>query len=158
MNVDVLSCFELPFMTEELKHEWLRCTSKAERQKNIDKRTDMLATLLALYPDTETEVLAKQLGMTERTVIFYARMFGVSKSKEFRSEINRRNGEHPNKGHNPNARPVEKVARNGRVVATYRSTTEAEKANGMVHGLIYSRCSGRCKQYINGYKYRYKKQ
>ena len=48
MNVDVLSCFELPFMTEELKHEWLRCTSKAERQKNHAMRLlhiDLVITL-----------------------------------------------------------------------------------------------------------------
>lgn len=157
MNVDVLSCFELPFMTEELKHEWLRCTSKAERQKNIDKRTDMLATLLALYPDTETEVLAKQLGMTERTVIYYARMFGVSKSKEFRSEINRRNGDHPNKT-NPKAREVEKVARNGRVVATYRSTFEAARANNIQPRTMGTYCQRGMKRYKDGYKYRYKTQ
>ena len=157
MNVDVLSCFELPFMTEELQREWLRCNDKIERQKNIDKRTDMLATLLALYPKTETEKLAKRLGMTKRTVIFYARMFGVSKSKEYRSEINRRNGDHPNKT-NPKAIEVEKVARNGRVVATYRSTFEAARANNIQPRTMGTYCQRGMKRYKDGYKYRYKKQ
>lgn len=157
MNVDVRLRFELPFMTEELQREWLRCKDKAERQKNIDKRTDLLATLLALYPNTETEALAKQLGMTKKTVIFYARMFCVRKSKEFRSEINRRNGDHPNKT-NPHAREVEKVSRNGRVVATYRSTTEAARANNIHERTMGTYCNRGMKQYKDGYKYRYKIQ
>ena len=157
MNVDVRLCFELPFMTEELQREWLRCKDKAEMQKNIDKRTDLLATMLALYPNTQTDALAKMLGLRKRSVMFYAKMFGVCKSKEYRSEVNRRNGDHPNKT-NPYAREVEKVARNGRVVATYRSTTEAGRANNIHERTMSTYCLKGMQRYKDGYKYRYKKQ
>lgn len=157
MNVNVRLCFELPFMTEALQREWMRCKDKAERQRNIDKRIDLLATLLALYPDTDTEALAKQLGMTKKTVVFYARMFCVRKSKEYRSEINRKNGYHPNKT-NPNARQVEKVASNGCVVATYRSVTDAAMANNIHRKTMCTYCLRGMQHYKDGYKYRYKKQ
>ena len=73
----------------------------------------MFATLLALYPHKSSEEIAQQLGMSERHVMEIASIFGIKKCKKYRSDVNRKNGEHPNKGHQPGAKPVEKVARNG---------------------------------------------
>lgn len=92
MKVDFLLYFELPFLTDALFREWKDCRSESERERNIEKRTDLLATMLALYPDTETSEISKQLGISEQTVKLYAGMFGVHKSREYRSDIGRKNG------------------------------------------------------------------
>ena len=68
MKVDFLLYFELPFLTDALFREWKDCRSESERERNIEKRTDLLATMLALYPDTETSEISKQLGISEQTV------------------------------------------------------------------------------------------
>ena len=157
MNVDVLLCFELPFLTDELRQEWRECKNDKERERNIEKRTDLFATMLALYPDKETSEISNLLGISEKRITEYASIFGVHKSKEFRSEVNRKNGNHPNKGKQPDAKAVEKVARNGRVVATYRSTTEAARANGIKDKTMSKSVVKNLKIYRDGYLYRYKK-
>jgi hypothetical protein len=56
-------------------------------------------------------------------------------------------------------RPIEKVARNGRVVATYKSVSEAAEMNSLSPNAINDHCRGKVKGYSKaGYKYRYKKQ
>ena len=116
----------------------------------------MFATLLALYPHKSSEEIAQQLGMSERHVMEIASIFGIKKCKKYRSDVNRKNGEHPNKGHQPGAKPVEKVARNGRVVATYRSTVEAADANGISRIVMSNTCKNKIHKYRDGYLYRYK--
>lgn len=153
MNVDVLLCFELPFLTDELRQEWRECKNDKERERNIEKRTDPFATMLALYPYTETEVLEKQLGISAKRIKEYCGIIGIRKSKELRSEINRKNGSL----HNPKTKPIEKVARNGRVVATYKSASEAAKENDCSNRTIWD-CCNRQSRRLKGYKYRYKKQ
>lgn len=155
MNIRIELCFELPFMTKELMEEFLY--SEKDKSKNIDKRTDLFATIMALYPYISTDEISKRTGVTKQIIKEIAGIFGLRKSKQFRSEINRRNGDHPQKGQHPDARPVEKVARNGCVVATYRSTVEAADANGLDRKLVSRSCQKRIHKYRNGYLYRYKK-
>lgn len=157
MFIRVELCFELPFLKEELLQEWKNCTDNKEKERNIDKRTDLLATMLAMYPNCKTSEISKQLGISKGVIKIYARLFGIHKSKELLSEIHRQNGDHPKKGIHPNAKAVEKVARNGRVVATYRSTTEAARANGISSKVMYNSCKWEIHKYRDGYLYRYKK-
>lgn len=157
MFINVELCFALPFLKEELFQEWIKCTDKKEKERNIDKRTDLFATMLAMYPNCKTSDISKQLGISKQVIRIYARLFGLHKSKELRSEINRQNGDHPKKGIQPNAKAVEKVARNGRVVATYRSTTEAARTNGISVKVMYNSCKRKIHKYRDGYLYRYKK-
>lgn len=154
MNIRIELCFELPFLTKELMEEFLY--SDKDKNKNIDKRTDLFATIMALYPYMSTDEISKRTGVSERVIKEIAVIFGIRKNKQFRSEINRRNGDHPKKGQQPNARPVEKVTRNGRVVATYRSTVEAADANRLNRKLVSDSCRKRIHKYRNGYLYRYK--
>lgn len=157
MFIRVELCFALPFLKEELLQEWIKCTDEKEKERNIDKRTDLFATMLAMYPNCKTSEISKQLGISKQVIKLYARLFGIHKSKELRSEINRENGDHPKKGIQPNAKAVEKVARNGRVVATYRSTTEAARTNGISVKVMYNSCKRKIHKYRDGYLYRYKK-
>ena len=52
----------------------------------------MLATLLALYPFTDTRLLAEEFKMAEHTVSLTAHANHIYKSSEKRSEINSQNG------------------------------------------------------------------
>lgn len=58
--------FELPFITRELCLDYLN--NPKNRANNIEKRIDMLATILALYPYKETSEIARQLGIKEKTL------------------------------------------------------------------------------------------
>ena len=157
MFIRVELCFALPFLKEELLQEWIKCTDNKEKERNIDKRTDLFATMLAMYPNCKTSEISKQLGISKGVIKTYAGLFGIHKSKELLSEIYRQNGDHPKKGIQPNAKAVEKVARNGRVVATYRSTTEAARTNGISVKVMYNSCKRKIHKYRDGYLYRYKK-
>jgi transposase len=52
----------------------------------------VFATILALYPFTKTEDIAKEFGISVVKVRRMARICRVSKNAEFRSEIGRLNG------------------------------------------------------------------
>lgn len=60
--------------------------------EHIDERTHLLATLLALYPFTDTRLLAEEFKMAEHTVSLTAHANHIYKSSEKRSEINSQNG------------------------------------------------------------------
>ena len=132
-----------------------------------DEMFDVLFTFINLYPFTSDRDLAFEFGITKAQVKTIANILKMAKSSEARREaadylqrqqrelIQRRGG---NQG-NHYMRPVEKVARNGRVVATYKSVSEAAEMNNLSHNAINDHCSGKVKGYSNaGYKYRYKKQ
>ena len=132
-----------------------------------DEMFDVLFTFINLYPFTSDRDLAFEFGITKVQVKTIAKILKMVKSPEARREaadylqrqhrelIQRRGG---NQG-NHFTRPVEKVARNGRVVATYKSVSEAAEMNNLSHNAINNHCSGKVKGYSNaGYKYRYKKQ
>jgi hypothetical protein len=132
-----------------------------------DEMFDVLFTFINLYPFTSDRDLAFEFGITKAQVKTIANILKMAKSSEARREaadylqrqhrelIQRRGG---NQG-NHFTRPVEKVAKNGRVVATYTSVKEAAEANGFVENTITKHCNGKIKGYAtDGYKYRYKKQ
>ena len=132
-----------------------------------DEMFDVLFTFINLYPFTSDRDLAFEFGITKAQVKTIANILKMAKSSEARREaadylqrqhrelIQRRGGDQGNHF----MRPVEKVARNGRVVATYKSVSEAAEMNNLSHNAINNHCSGKVKGYSNaGYKYRYKKQ
>jgi DNA repair exonuclease SbcCD ATPase subunit len=132
-----------------------------------DEMFDVLFTFINLYPFTSDRDLAFEFGITKAQVKTIANILKMAKSSEARREaadylqrqhrelIQRRGGDQGNHY----MRPVEKVARNGRVVATYKSVLEAAEMNNLSHNAINNHCSGKVKGYSNaGYKYRYKKQ
>lgn len=63
--------------------------------ERIEERTDLLAKLLALYPFTDTEQLAREFMLTHKFVNRLALFYGVSKTKDVRSHIAKRNGNNP---------------------------------------------------------------
>ena len=136
------------------------------RAANFDKQMDAFATIMAAFPFTPTNKLAKEFEVSPQRIIHNAELCGVEKSTELRAEAkdylarqglkldDDRGGDQGNHF----MRPVEKVARNGRVVATYKSVSEAAEMNNLSHNAINNHCSGKVKGYSNtGYKYRYKK-
>ena len=123
-----------------------------------DKRTHILATCMAAYPFTPTADLAKEFGISTSTIHGLASFYGIRKSKKTRSLINSSNAKKTiNRTGQFKGCPVEKVARNGRVVATYDSARIAGMENDIPHYIITSRCNGRVNGRINGFRYRYKK-
>lgn len=92
--MDIRLNFELPFFKREWYDEYKHCernNDEAGMQDNIDKRTDIFASLMALYPITETKKLAEEFSLPIRTIVRIASMFHIKKSKEFRSRINSQN-------------------------------------------------------------------
>lgn len=61
----------------------------------LDERIHLLATLLALYPFTDTEELSKEFLLSEITIKQIVHYYHVKRSKEKRREINTRNGNNP---------------------------------------------------------------
>lgn len=132
-----------------------------------DEMFDVLFTFINLYPFTSDRDLAFEFGITKAQVKTIAKILKMAKSSEARREaadylqrqhlelIERRGGDQGNHF----MRPVEKVARNGRVVATYKSVSEAAEMNSLSTNAINDHCHGNVKGYSkSGYKYRYKKQ
>ena len=136
------------------------------RAANFDKQMDAFATIMAAFPFTPTKKLAGEFEVAPRRIEQNAELCGVEKSAELRAEAkdylarqglkldDDRGGDQGNHF----MRPVEKVARNGRVVATYKSVSEAAEANNMSFNGVSDHCRGKVKGYSKaGYKYRYKK-
>lgn len=135
-------------------------------QEIAERHVDILASIMALYPFTPTEDLTFEFGLQPNKISYVASALGVLKSKEERDAareylqnqglqlMERRGGAQSNHFMSP----VEKVARNGRVIATYDSVTEAAEANESTPTTIRKYCNGAKNGYDNdGYKYRYKK-
>ena len=110
--------------------------------------------------------MAKEFEVDRKRIIRDAELCGVEKSTELRAEAKdylARQGLtlDDDRGGDPGnhfTRPVEKVAKNGRVIATYNSVSEAAEMNGFVGNTITKHCNGKIKGYAtDGYKYRYKK-
>jgi len=133
----------------------------------FDRQMDAFATIMAAFPFTPTKKLAGEFEVTPRRIEQNAELCGVEKSAELRAEAkdylarqglkldDNRGGDQGNHF----MRPIEKVARNGRVVATYKSVSEAAEMNNLSQKAINDHCRGNVKGYSKaGYKYRYKKQ
>ena len=132
----------------------------------FDRQMDAFATIMASFPFTPISKLEKEFEVDRKRIIRDAEMCGVDKSSELRAEAkdylarqglkldDDRGGDQGNHF----MRPVEKVARNGRVVATYKSVSEAADMNNLSPNAINDHCHGNVKGYSKaGYKYRYKK-
>ena len=140
---------------------------ESEKANALDRNIDAFATIMAAFPFTPTDKLAKEFEVSPIRIIQDAKKCGVEKSTELRAEAkdylarqglkldDDRGGDQGNHF----MRPVEKVARNGRVVATYKSVSEAAEMNNLSPNAINDHCRGNVKGYSKaGYKYRYKKQ
>ena len=138
---------------------------ESEKATALDRHIDAFATIMAAFPFTPINKLAKEFKVDRKRIIRDAELCGVEKSAELRTEAkdylarqglkldDDRGGDQGNHF----MRPVEKVARNGRVVATYKSVSEAAEMNNLSHNAINNHCSGKVKGYSNAcYKYRYK--
>lgn len=115
-----------------------------EKQRRLDVRTDILATILAAYPTTSTKQLAKEYGLKPSFVSQLAENHGVHKVGY--------------KGHRAAKNKIEKVDSEGDVVAVYDSTSQAAKAERVPYSSIRCRIEGRVKTTLNGFTYRLKKQ
>lgn len=140
---------------------------ESEKATALDRHIDAFATIMAAFPFTPINKLAKEFDVDRKRIIRDAELCGVEKSTELRAEAkdylarqglkldDDRGGDQGNHF----MRPVEKVARNGRVVATYKSVSEAADMNNLSPNAINDHCRGNVKGYSKaGYKYRYKKQ
>ena len=124
-----------------------------------DERTHILATCMAAYPFTPTNDLAAEFGIKAKLINSLATFYGVRKMKAMRSTINSENGKKcmfRNHSGIFKGKIVEKVDRNGRVVATFISAHAAANSAGVSHSLIIERCNGHIKSRLDGYNYRYK--
>ena len=113
-----------------------------------DKHIDILATLMSLYPFTPDGDLEIEFGLPRNKIKYVAQVLGGVKSKEARQEaveylakqdrelIQRRGGAQPNHF----TKPVEQVAKNGRVINTFVSTTEAMEATGYDQTTVRKYC------------------
>ena len=140
---------------------------ESEKATVLDRNIDAFATIMAAFPFTPISKLEKEFEVDRKRIIRDAELCGVEKSTELRAEAkdylarqglkldDDRGGDQGNHF----MRPVEKVARNGRVVATYKSVSEAADMNNLSPNAINDHCRGNVKGYSKaGYKYRYKKQ
>ena len=138
-----------------------------EKDREIAERhVDILATIMALYPFTPTDNLTYEFGIPQHRISYVATALGVLKSKDERDKareylqkqglqlIERRGGD---QGNYPKRKTIEKVSRNGRVIATYKSIQEAAEMNNLTASCVSDHCRGRIKCYtLKGYKFRYK--
>ena len=137
-------------------------------QHIADYHVDILATLMALYPFTPDKDLEYEFGIPANRIRDTAKVLGQIKSPEARRDavdylkrqhiemIQRRGGD---RGNHTNIKVVEKVARNGRVVATFDSAKDAADAYGWTDKTIREYCQDYSKKrrYTKeGYTFRYK--
>lgn len=115
-----------------------------EKQRRLDKRTDIMATILAAYPTTSTTKLAKEFGVSVEYIRQLAQSHGVAK-------IGRSSGS--KEGHQ-----VEKVDAEGKVVAVYESVNKAAQAAGVPYNTIRRRVEGKNTEPLDGFFYRTKKR
>lgn len=80
-----------------------------EKQRRIDKRTDILATILALYPTTPRKDLAREFKLTVHYIQQLANRYGLHKMPRH---------------------IVQKIV-DGQVQTTYPSLSAASKAEGI---------------------------
>ena len=137
-------------------------------QEIADKHIDILATVLSLYPYTPDKDLVFEFGLPRDKISMVASILGAVKSPEARREaveylqyqhrelIQRRGGD---QGNHVNAKSVEKVSRNGRVLETYHSLRDAHKDSGYCQETITAHCQQYDKKRIytkEGFTFRYK--
>ena len=143
-----------------------------KRSQDIaDRHIDILATCLALYPFTPDKDLEFEFGIPRDKISMVARILGVAKSPEERKKaveylakqnrelIQRRGGAQVNHF----TKPVEQVAKNGRVINTFISSYEAKEITGYAPETIRKYCglynNKKLRTYTKeGFTFRHKKQ
>lgn len=81
----------LPKFAKALKYE----PHQSRPNERLEDRLDLLAKLLALYPFTDTDQLAKEFKLTRKTICVLANFYRVFKRDDVRSKICRQNGDNP---------------------------------------------------------------
>lgn len=135
-----------------------------------DYTLDVLFTLINEYPISIDRDLAEDYGISMSTLKYIAKVLNLVKSPEQRREardklkrhgidlVERRGGD---QGNHTYAKPIEKVSRNGRVIATYASMKEAVADNPHGADTIRTFCQKygkKTRTYTKeGYTFRYKK-
>ncbi len=87
--------WRLPLFVRLLGSEKKNLADKGHIKEWLEKRFDLLARLLAEYPNGDTEKMAKDYGLHAKTIVLLAHQYGVYKSRERRSEICTKNGDNP---------------------------------------------------------------
>ena len=122
---------------------------RKKRKELIEKRTHLLATILAAFPTSSTKKLAKQLGVSPDIIRELAKMFGLKKTEGYLSEAYRNNDNAPR-------REVQKVSPEGKVMKEYKKIKDAAADNGSTYYIIKDRCMKGT--LLNGFYYRFKKK
>lgn len=119
-------------------------------QEIADRHVDILASLMALYPFTPTEDLSFEFGLPPNRISYVATALKVVKSKDERDQareylqkqglqlVERRGGD---QGNYPDAKPVEKVGKYGRVIKSYDSLKAAARDNGLCAETVREHCN-----------------
>jgi hypothetical protein len=136
-----------------------------------DEMFDVLFTFINLYPFTSDRDLAFEFGITKAQVKTIANILKMAKSPEARREaadylqrqhrelIQRRGGD---QGNYPDAKPVEKVGKYGRLIKSYDSLKAAARDNGVCAETVRDHCNRYHKANKiftkDGYTFRFKKK
>lgn len=139
-------------------------------QEIADRHVDILASLMALYPFTPTEDLSFEFGLPPNRISYVATALKVVKSKDERDQareylqkqglqlVERRGG---NQGNYPDAKPVEKVGKYGRLIKSYDSLKAAARDNGLCAETVREHCNRyhKANKFFTkeGYTFRFKK-
>ena len=140
-------------------------------QEIADRHVDILASLMALYPFTPTEDLSFEFGLPPNRISYVATALKVVKSKDERDQareylqkqglqlVERRGGD---QGNYPDAKPVEKVGKYGRLIKSYDSLKAAARDNGLCAETVRDHCNRYHKANKiftkDGYTFRFKKK
>ena len=134
-----------------------------------DDSLDVLFTLINDYIISNDTDLAEEYGIPLNFIKYLAKILRLAKSPEERREarerlkrhnfeiIERRGGARANQ--HPKTKAVEKVNKDGKVLATYKSIADAASRNGCCYETIKKYCNSKKPRYTNGgLTFRYKKQ
>lgn len=88
--MDNSTFFYLPWFAKKLDYDPYTCKSSM-----LEERMHLLSTLLALYPFTRIEDLHREFHLAIGYIRQIAHAYGVYKSEEMRSRINKENGNTP---------------------------------------------------------------
>jgi hypothetical protein len=132
-----------------------------------DDSLDVLFTLINDYPISNDTDIAEEYGIPVSFIKHLAKMLKLAKSPDERRDarerlkrhnieiVERRGGNH---GNHPKTKAVEKVNKDGKVLATYKSIADAASRNGCCYETIKKYCNSKNPRYTNGgLTFRYKK-
>lgn len=132
-----------------------------------DDSLDVLFTLINDYSISNDTDIAEEYGIPLNFIKNLAKMLKLAKSPDERRDarerlkrhnieiVERRGGNH---GNHPKTKAVEKVNKDGKVLATYKSVADAASRNGCCYETIKKYCNSKNPRYTNGgLTFRYKK-